>query len=275
MSCLRNPLASVWVQLWEALFATPDQLKQVNSSICRSQALRELEATEERLRLMETKLEKQSEALVTEARERKIRGDISGAKKKLTEKRNVVQQLERLRSSQHVISMHLGTMQGAELNQTLMATLKASSQAIKAFAPDRNLREVEDVMFQLETEMKSASEINDALAKPIISLDGIGMDMSSSMNFDNSDLEQELQHLLDDDHLTPQAAPLFIKTVPLAISKPAAEPAAVPVAPTITATAPTTAPNPTATAPRVQTDPPVGFRVMQTIQVDDALANAC
>lgn len=199
MACLRNPLASAWVQLWEALFATPEQVRQVQGTIMRSQALRELEAAEENLRVVEAKLERQTEALLGEARDRKLRGDIPGARKKLAEKRNVVLQLERLRASQHVICMHLGTMQGAELNQTLMATLKASSQVIQTLAPNRNLREVEDIMFQLESDMRSASEINDALAKPIISMDGIGMDVSNTMNMEYTELEQELQHLLHDD----------------------------------------------------------------------------
>lgn len=282
MSCLRNPLASMWVRLWEALFATPEQLQHISSVVSRSQALRELEATEERLRVMESGLERQCEALLVDAKDRKMRGDITGARKKLLEKRNVAQQLERLRASQHVISMHLGTMQGAELNHTLMATLKGASKAIQAFAPDRNIREVEDVMFQLETDMKKASEINDALSQPIISLDRIGMDMSSSMHTDSKELERELQLLLEDDVAQQQAGPA-IGATPLPMRMPSAH-----VAPAVAAGSPgmlmqsarggtvlpSEAPEDVPVAPTMREQGQEGFRVMTALQTNGALADA-
>ena len=70
-----------------------------------------------------------------QAKEKKKKNDISGARQKLLEKRGLMGQIERLRSSQHIIAMHLGTIKGAELNQTLISTLKASNLAIKALDP--------------------------------------------------------------------------------------------------------------------------------------------
>lgn len=197
MQCLWSTFSNFWIFAYESLLVPAASVKQLNDRITLGVILKDLEHNRDQLDLLETKLEAQSESLLHDAKERMGRKDSKAARKKLMERRSINQQLDRLRSSQHVISMHLGAMQGAELNQTLMTTLKASSHAIQAFAPEKNLRDVEDVMFELEKDMKAASEINDALSKPIITFDSMGLDAVGGGLNTEEELERELESLLN------------------------------------------------------------------------------
>ena len=138
-------------------------------------------------------MERQYVKLTNEVTERKNASDVHSAKKKLAERRVVSAQLERLRSSQHVIAMNLGAVKNAELNKSLVSTLRATGEAMKLLTPneDNDIQQVEDVMFNLEDQIKRSRDIDDVLSKPFthdsivvssderelsVELDGLGHD---------------------------------------------------------------------------------------------------
>jgi hypothetical protein len=172
------------------MFADRQQLLAVTESLQKSKILQDLEKNDMDLQSMEESLEGQISTVLKEAALRKGKGDLAGAKKKLIERRGLQQRLERLRGSQAVINMHLETLRGAELNKSLISTLRASSDAMRRLAPDKDMRDIEDVMFDLEGEMKKAREMNDVLAKP---LDSEDMDFHT-----DTELQQEMDELLMD-----------------------------------------------------------------------------
>lgn len=198
MSCVVTPvvrsLLSAWVYFTESITMSNADIQIIQKNISNSQIMKDLENKQENLRLMEHKMERDIESFLQEAKDRKGRGDTSGARQKLMEKRSLVQQLDRLRASQNIIAVHLGTMRGAELNQTLISTLKASNNAIRSMVPGNDISQIEDFMFDLEDEVKKTSHISDVLAKPI------SPEQSSSMyDLGQGDLERELEELLNDD----------------------------------------------------------------------------
>ena len=79
----------------------------------------------------ERQLSKRIEVLTKEAVARKKVGDIVGAKKRLVDRKRLSVQLERLISSISIIDMHINTIEGTELNKSILQTLKASADAMK------------------------------------------------------------------------------------------------------------------------------------------------
>lgn len=207
-------LADLWVRLAQGLAMSRGDIEGMNRSLASSRVLMDLERKQSYLCSLESKMEREIDAFVSCAREKKAKGDISGARQKLLEKRSLVSQLERLRSSQGIIAMHLGAMKGAELNQTLISTLKASNTAIRSMVPEHEVSQIEDFMYDLEDEVKRTTQIGDVLAKPI----STSSDLSSSgalAGTSNAELERELEELLLSDSDGPRATAPLLSTVPI------------------------------------------------------------
>ena len=203
-----DTVASVWVSTWEYFFAKPEMLKQVTEGINKCRVTRDLEDTDEKLTRMEKQLVAQIKTVTSEAVARKRNGDVSGAKRKIMDRRRLDQQLDRLRGSQAVIVMHMDSMQNNELNLEIVRTLRKSSEAMRQLAPGMSVVEIEDNMFDLEEEMKRAKEIGDVLSRPMT---------SDSMQAVDSDAEDELDELiaLTDDRVM---QPPVVQSAKLAIS---------------------------------------------------------
>ena len=95
--------------------------------------------------------------------------------------------------------MHVGAIQGAELTQTLVATLKTSSNALKMLKPLGDVKDVEDVVFDLQEEIQKASEINDVLSKPISGTFGAQL---SASGYGEEEVEAEFNEMMCDEQVT-------------------------------------------------------------------------
>lgn len=186
-SCLWDAVTATWVSLFEAFFARKEDLQSVRESLDRSRVVQELEEAEARLCRAEAALEGQITAATLGATECKRRGDPQGARKKILSRRSLDQQLQKLRGSQGVITMHLSTLRSTEMNRVLVETLRSSGRAMRRLSPEKDIREIEDVMFDLEAEMRNAKDLSDVLSKSI-AVDDVGFTMEE-------ELERELEGL--------------------------------------------------------------------------------
>lgn len=155
--------------------------------------MQELESADAKIHTMEISMERKIQKLTSEAIVCKAGGDMAGARKKLQERKTVYGHIEKLRSSQNIISMNLFAVRNAELNKSLVSTLKATGEAMKILAPQEttDIKQVEDVMFDLEDHVKRSKEVDDLLSKPVTN--------DSMLGTDSDDIDLELELLQPED----------------------------------------------------------------------------
>ena len=172
-----------------------------------------LEGCRMSLEAKEAELVEACRRLARDALRRKQQGDPVGAKTKLTERRRGLKRLEKLRNNLTLVAGQIDELQNTELDRELMQTLVASSAALKRAGVGRGVKEAEDVMMQLEEQMRESSEMTSVLSGPLQD-DG------------DFDLDEELELLGKEGELA--GAVVSVERIkPSAPAQPAAGPAAV------------------------------------------------
>ena len=108
----------------------------------------------------------------------------------------------------------MDTLASSELNQSVMSSVRETSQVLKAMGLDKSLDSVEEMMLDMEESTQDASSIQSSLATSFT-----GEDAS-----DDSDLQREMEMLLNDE----DDACALVTTPPHSnsMAAPRAEPAA-------------------------------------------------
>jgi len=87
------------------------------------------------------------------------------------------------------LEQHMDTLASSELNQSVMSSVRETSQVLKAMGLDKSLDTVEEMMLDMEESTQDASSIQSSLATSFT-----GEDPS-----DESDLQREMEMLLNDE----------------------------------------------------------------------------
>jgi hypothetical protein len=178
MNCLLETVSSMWLMTRRAAGVRPpvyeDETVQENLEGCRLS-----------LEAREAELVEGCRRLAREALRRRQQGDAVGAKAKLMERRRGARRLERLRNNLGLVAGQIEALQSTELDKELMQTLLASSAALKRAGVGKGVREAEEVMQQLDEQMRESSELTSVLAGPVLD------------DFD-FDLEEEFESLLNE-----------------------------------------------------------------------------
>lgn len=193
--CLLNMVASTWVYLYHAVFKNTGAIDRENSEIRMNLVQQDLASCAAKLAEREKDLLNRVYALTNEAIFRKRAGDIAGAKKKLVDRKRLQNQLDRLQNSISVIDMHINTIEGTELNKSILQTLKASGDALRKLGVEGGgIEGVESIVSEVESQVEYASEITKIISSANVSgtINTMGYDAFNS----DEDLEKELEQLL-------------------------------------------------------------------------------
>ena len=191
MNCFLESFAGAWISVLGILriqsVADHDSVFiHDNLEMCRiSLEKREIEMTET--------CQKQGR----EALERKQKGDLLGAKIKLQDRKRTIKRLEKLRNSLNLIDAQIDALKTTELDKEVMSTLLASTAALKKAGIKNGVRDAENVISDLDEQMRESAELTSILSGPL--LVGGGNDTMSGSMLDleatSSDLEAELAEL--------------------------------------------------------------------------------
>ena len=104
--------------------------------------------------------------LTEEALVKKRAGDVLAARSKVQERRRVQKRLERLRHGLDLVDTQLDAIKTSELDKEIMLTLKASTSAMRKAGITLGVQEVENVMSELDEQMREVQDITEVLANP-------------------------------------------------------------------------------------------------------------
>ena len=110
--------------------------------------------------------------LTEEAVAKKRAGDLLSARSKVQERRRVQKRLERLRHGLDLVDTQLDAIKTSELDKEIMLTIKASTSAMRKAGITLGVQEVENVMSELDEQMREVQDITDVLANPAVMLSG-------------------------------------------------------------------------------------------------------
>ena len=96
----------------------------------------------------------------------KARCMTSIARSKVQERRRVQKRLERLRHGLDLVDTQLDAIKTSELDKEIMLTLKASTSAMRKAGITLGVQEVENVMSELDEQMREVQDITEVLANP-------------------------------------------------------------------------------------------------------------
>ena len=136
--------------------------------------------------------------LSEEAVAKKRAGDVLSARSKLLERRRVQKRLDRLRHGLDLVDAQLDAIKVSELDKEIMLTLKASTSAMRKAGITVGVQEVENVMSEMDEQMREVQDITDVLANP-----SIGNSHGSLMLLEDADLDAELDDLMMMDSAPP------------------------------------------------------------------------
>ena len=160
MNCLLETVASVWMVSLRSVYGPVP----VDEDICVQEGL---EGCRANLEQREADLSMSVTMLGQEALRRGKFGDMQGARTKLLERRRAQKRLEKLRSSLTLVDAQLDALRSTELDKELMQTLMASSAALKRAGVGKGVKEAEDIMTDLETQLRESSELTSVLSGPL------------------------------------------------------------------------------------------------------------
>lgn len=183
MNCLLETIASIWML---SVKATPiAQAEEDESGIHDS-----LEGCRNSLEARESDLAEGCRRLGREALRRKQAGDMPGARSKMMERKRAVKRLEKLRSSLALVDAQLDALRSTELDKELMQALLASSNALKKAGVGKGVKEAEDVMSELNEQLRESGEFTSVLAGGLQEVE-VEFDMDEEFEL----LEQECELL--------------------------------------------------------------------------------
>ena len=181
MNCLLEAFASMWLAGRRRVMTEPPEEEVMTAHEGLEQCRRNMEARERELQGVMYRL--REEALV-----KRKAGDLLVARSKLLERRRVQKRLERLRHGLDLVDSQLDAIKTSELDKEIMLTLKASTAAMRKAGINLGVQEVENVMSELDEQMREVQDITSVLATPMIAGPGSGAE--------EADLDAELD-LLD------------------------------------------------------------------------------
>jgi hypothetical protein len=190
MNCLLEAAASLWLGARRRVMTEPPEEEVMTAQEGLEQCRRNMEGRERELLAHTTRLSE--EALL-----KKRQGDVLAARGKLLERRRVQKRLERLRHGLDLVDTQLDAIKTSELDKEIMLTLKASTNAMRKAGITLGVQEVENVMSELDEQMREVQDITEVLANPL------------NAGPEEADLDAELD-LLDADttfHLPEMSAP--------------------------------------------------------------------
>jgi hypothetical protein len=181
MNCLLETIASIWMM---TVKAAPLAHEEEESGIHDS-----LEGCRNSLEARETDLAEGCRRLGREALRRRQAGDLQGAKAKMMERRRAVKRLEKLRGSLALVDAQLDALRTTELDKELMQTLLASSAALKKAGVGKGVKEAEQVMSELDEQLRESSELTSVLSGR---LEDVELEFDMDEEFELLEQESEL-----------------------------------------------------------------------------------
>jgi hypothetical protein len=181
--CL-EAFATLWIQTKRSIMREPEE-QQVFT------AQDNLEQCKKSMQLREAELQDNIKKLAKEAIQKKQMGDITAARAKVNERNRAMKRLDKLRSSLNIIDTQLDAIKTSELDKEIMISLRASSMALKKAGIGVNAAEVENVMTELDDQMREMQDVTSVLANPV-----------NNMYDDDYELDQELASLLEQETTT-------------------------------------------------------------------------
>jgi Snf7 len=194
MNCLLETVAGAYLSVRKRVMPEP-MLEEVYSAEdglfqCRTN----MEARERELVLGVRKL-------AGEAIQRKLAGDVSGARSKLMERRRVQKRLDKVRNGLHIVDLQLDAIRTSEMDKELMHSLKTSSEAMKRAGIGLAVGDAENVMSELDEQIGALQDVTSALSTPF--------GMGAGGGEEDEELDRELESLLQDGD--DQAAPSGVR----------------------------------------------------------------
>jgi hypothetical protein len=184
MNCLLEAMATVWITAKRQVVAEP-VIEEVAS------AYEGLEQCRRNMQGRERELQVHIDRLTSEAITKKHEGDLSQARARIQERRRCTKRLERLRHGLDLVDSQLDAIKTSELDKEIMLTLKASSNAMRKAGIHLGVQEAENVMAEIDEQMRDAQDVTDVLSNPLVT----GVGSAPSVTVDEADLDAELDLL--------------------------------------------------------------------------------
>ena len=166
MNCLLEAVASLWLGARKRVMTEQPEEEVMTAQEGLEQCRRNMEGRERELIALCTRLT--DDALV-----KKRTNDVAAARSKILEKRRVQKRLERLRHGLDLVDTQLDAIKTSELDKEIMLTLKASTNAMKKAGITLGVQEVENVMSELDEQMREVQDITDVLTNPLMGPSGV------------------------------------------------------------------------------------------------------
>lgn len=157
--CLIRSVGPIWVQLYNVIFVSKEELAQENRLIRMNAVEQDLENCLHQLTSKEAELQQAISLTTSAALKKKSAGDLSGAKKKLQERKKHQLQLTRVQNNIAVVETHMDALQGIELNKSVINTLKASGHALKNLNIKGGVDEADRVVMDVDDQLREANEV--------------------------------------------------------------------------------------------------------------------
>ncbi len=174
MNCLLEALATVWLGARRRVLTEPAEEGVVTAQEGLEQCRRNMEARERELLTVVSRLS-------DEALAKKRAGDTLAARNRLLERRRVQKRLERLRHGLNLVDTQLDAIKTSELDKEITLTLKASTVAMRKAGITVGVQEVENVMTELEGQMREVQDITEVLANPLNAAGGEDEDLDAEL----------------------------------------------------------------------------------------------
>ena len=160
MNCLLEAAATLWLGARRRVLTEPPEQEVVTAHEGLEQCRRNMEARERELLAVVSRLS--DEALAN-----KRAGDVLAARGRMQERRRVQKRLERLRHGLDLVDTQLDAIKTSELDKEIMLTIKASTTAMRKAGITLGVQEVENVMSELDEQMREVQDITDVLTNPL------------------------------------------------------------------------------------------------------------
>ena len=160
MNCLLEAAASLWMGVRRRVVTEPPEEEVMTAHESLEQCRRNMEARERELLAVVSRLS--DEALAN-----KRAGDVLAARGRMQERRRVQKRLERLRHGLDLVDTQLDAIKTSELDKEIMLTITASTTAMRKAGITLGVQEVENVMSELDEQMREVQDITDVLTNPL------------------------------------------------------------------------------------------------------------
>jgi hypothetical protein len=160
MNCLLEAVAGLWMHARRQVVTEPVDEEVVTAQDGLEQCRRNMEGREREFQAVIMRLGE-------EALAKKREGDVPAARAKLVERRRCCKRLDRLRHGLDLVDTQLDAIKTSELDKEIMLTLKASTAAMRKAGINLGVQEVENVMSELDEQMREVQDITSVLSGPL------------------------------------------------------------------------------------------------------------